>query len=100
MTPYLEQRGRCEGSGKRNCVIAKGRFWWGEAPLWPHDVNEAADVLILKKLPGRKIRRAGVCSAAADKRTVGLVYVTISRVPAILGSAFGDVLVSGLCGVG
>jgi len=22
--------------------------WWGEAPFWPYDVNEAADVLIPK----------------------------------------------------
>ena len=58
-----------------------GDFWWGEAPFWPHHVNEAADVLTLNKLLGRKTRRAGVWSVAADKRTVGLMYVTISRVP-------------------
>jgi len=23
-------------------------FWWGEAPLWPYDFNEAADVLTPK----------------------------------------------------
>jgi len=54
--------------------------WWGEAPIWPYDANEAADVLIPKILLGRKPRRAGVCRAAADKRTVGLTYVSISRV--------------------
>jgi len=31
---------------------------------------------------GRDPRRAGVCRAAADNRTVRLMYVTISRVPA------------------
>ena len=58
-----------------------GSVWWGEAPFWPYNVNEAVDVLIPKILPGRNLRRAGVWSAAADKRTVGLRYVTISRVP-------------------
>jgi len=38
-------------------------------------------VLIPKMFLGRNPRRAGVCSAAADKRTVGLMDVTISRVP-------------------
>jgi len=30
---------------------------------------------------GRNPRRAGVCRAAAEKRTVRLMYITISRVP-------------------
>jgi hypothetical protein len=66
MTPCLGQRGRCEGSGKRNCERATWCFWVGRGSLLAHDVNEAADALILKKLQGRKTRRAGVCSAAAD----------------------------------
>ena len=63
MTLSLGQRGRCERSGKRNCERgdpAKWRFLVGRGSLLAHDVNEAADVLILKKLLGRKTRRAGV----------------------------------------
>jgi len=54
----------------------------GRGSLLPYDANEAADLLVSKILPGRKPRRAGVCSAAADKRTVQIMDVTISGVPA------------------
>ena len=37
--------------------------------------------LFPKMFLDRNPRRAGVCSAAADERTVGLMYVTISGVP-------------------
>ena len=61
---------------------AAGRpVWWGEAPFWLYEINEAGDVLIANILLGRKPRRAGVCSAAADKRAVGPMYVPISRFP-------------------
>jgi len=84
MTPCLDQKGRCKGAGEGEAKRRMGDFGaFGGARLLcgAHDVNEAADVLVLKKLLGRKTRRAGVCSAAADKRTVGLMYITISRVP-------------------
>ena len=44
-----------------------------------HEVNEAAHVLMPKMFLGRNPRRAEVCSAAADRRTAGLMYVTISE---------------------
>jgi len=37
-------------------------------------------MLIPKILPGRNPRRAGVYSAATDKRTLQIMYVTFSRV--------------------
>ena len=70
-------RFRSEAYQPRSCDLV----WWGQAPFRPYDVNEAADVLILKVLLGRKPRRAGVCIAVADWRTVGPICLTFSRIP-------------------
>jgi hypothetical protein len=58
-----------------------GLVWWGEAPFRLFEVNEAAVVLTPKTLLGRKPPRAGICSAAAERRTLRLTYVTFLEFP-------------------
>ena len=65
-------------AGELGCNLS---VWWGEAPFWPYDVNEAADVLIPKMQLGRKPRRTPGLQCGRGKRAAGLTYVTLSRVP-------------------